>query len=181
MIGNEQLHKIVISNKVTDPAKILTLMDKGIQEALNQKVTKNNDGMDMTICSIDAENKKIYFAGAKNPMVLIQNGELNHIKGDKFEIGSARVIRGKIKRKIFTTKEFDITNDTIFYLFSDGYADQFGGEKGMKFMIKRFKTFLLEIHTEPMEVQKQKLTDTFNNWKGTTAQVDDVLVIGVKF
>ena len=177
MIGNEILSRIVAENHVCSPAKILTQLDKGITTALHKDETNIHDGMDLALVCIDQKNKKLTFAGAKNPIFYIQNNQLEVIKGDKMPIGgSEREHRGE-----FTEHVIDISTPTTFYIFSDGFQDQFGGEKGRKFMVKNFRELLFDIHTKETAEQKQILYQTFKDWIGNEHKpVDDVLVIGGK-
>jgi serine phosphatase RsbU (regulator of sigma subunit) len=143
---------------------------------LRQDTTDNRDGMDVALCLIDKNNMVLDFAGAKNPLVYIRNGELFEIKGDKNPVGG---LQREEERK-FVSHKLALDTPTVFYIFSDGYLDQFGGEKGRKFMKKNFYSLLLEIHQKPMDEQKEILFKTFKDWKGEQAQIDDVLVIGFK-
>jgi len=130
----------------------------------------------MALCVIDPKRKKLHFAGAYNPLILVRNRELIQYKGDKIPIGS---VEGDIMPK-FTNHEIDIVNGDCFYMFSDGFPDQFGGPEGKKFMSKRFRELLFEIHEKPMKEQKQILDQTLNDWMGDNDQVDDILVMGLK-
>lgn len=173
-IGYLSLNVLTVIMKITSTNEILNQMHQGIRRSLRQKETQNKDGMDMTIVSIDKENKILEFAGAKNPLIFVQNGELHQIKGDIFAIG------GDQRDVKFTAHKIDIAQPTTFYLFSDGYQDQFGGSEGRKFMVKRFRELLFEIHEKPMQEQKTILQETLVNWMGDTKQIDDILVIGFK-
>ncbi|MDX2306545.1 MAG: AAA family ATPase [Microscillaceae bacterium] len=176
MIGNDLLNGIVELKGVSDPAKILKELHIGVTNALNQQETDNKDGMDIALCVIDYGRAKVEFAGAKNPLVYIQNNELFYIKGDKLPVGGAQRSGGRT----FTKHTISLNAPTSFYIFSDGYQDQFGGEHGRKFMLKRFKQMLLEIHEKPMEEQKEIIEKAFYNWMGDSKQIDDVLVIGFR-
>ncbi len=175
MIGAEILTTIVVNKEITDAAEILEYQNKYIRKALKQDTTDNQDGMDMALCVIDQKNKIVEFSGAKNPLFIIANGELTKIRGNRQSIGGFQF-------GDFTKHTIEYQSPTYFYIFSDGYADQFGGngEKQEKFMIKRFKNLLLEIYTKPMEEQKQILDDTITDWMKNTRQTDDILVIGFK-
>ncbi len=177
MIGNDLLNKIVIHDCVTSPEKILKEMDKGVIAALNQEESEMNDGMDIAICTIDKKNNKLQFAGANNPLFLVQNGELKRIRGDFFAIGKDQFIK---KEKKFKLNEFDLTNDTSFYILSDGYTDQNTGEDFKKFGIKQFEELVGKIHTQTMDKQLKTITETHENWKGENEQLDDIVVLGIK-
>ncbi len=175
MIGNEILSRIVAENNICSPAKILTQLDKGITTALHKDETNIHDGMDLALVCIDKKNKTLTFAGAKNPIFYIQNNQLEVIKGDKMPIGGSE----REHKSEFTEHVIDISTPTTFYIFSDGFQDQFGGERGRKFMVKNFRELLFEIHTEDTAEQKQILYQTFKDWIGNEHKpIDDVLVIG---
>ena len=178
MVGNDLLNAIIKDKQITQADKMLTELHEGVRSALQQEETQNQDGMDMALVVMDEEKKTLEFAGAKNPIVYIQNNELKVIKGDKTPIGGGQ----KEAARTFTTHQIDISQPTTFYLFSDGYQDQFGGPEGRKFMIKRFRNLLLEIHQKPMEEQKEILDQTIQYWmrEGNEEQVDDILVVGVR-
>lgn len=176
MIGDAILTQIVIEKGITSPELILHELDKGVRLALRKGESDAKDGMDMSLCVIDKEAKTVAFAGAMNPMCFIQNGELNEIKADKRGIG------GEGSEEFsFTKHTIDISTPTTIYLYTDGFQDQFGGAQGRKFMVKRFRELLFEIHQKPINEQKQILDDTIENWRGgKQKQIDDILVIGIK-
>ena len=176
MVGNDLLNSIVKDKHIAQANEILTQLHKDVRQALQQKETNTNDGMDMALVNIDLNNQRLQFAGAQNPLIYIQNKELHQLKGDIMSIGGVQQERDRI----FTLHEVDISTPTTFYLFSDGYQDQFGGKKGKKFMTKRFRELLFEIYEKPMEEQKSILEKTLKNWMGEEEQVDDILVMGVK-
>ncbi len=152
-------------------------------KALKQsgKEEEQKDGMDMGVCVYDPTKKVLQYAGAYNPLYLIRKGKLKEIKGDKMPIG----ISSKAG-KSFTNHEIRVYKDDVFYLFSDGYPDQFGGEKGKKYMALRFKQLLLDIQDNIMFDQKEVLEQTINEWMGITGlyeevdQIDDIIVMGIK-
>ena len=116
------------------------------------------------------------WAGANNPLYWVRDGVVDQIKADKFAV---EVFQGKEKPYINHT--FDLQKGDVFYIFTDGYPDQFGGPNGRKFMYKRFRLYLEEIHKKPMTEQKEVLDKTIEDWRGTSKQIDDILVIGVRF
>jgi serine phosphatase RsbU (regulator of sigma subunit) len=176
MIGYNLLNTIVAHN-VVESDKILSELHRNVRFALQQHKNDSKDGMDMALCVVDKDARTIEFSGAKNPIIYIQDGELHHIKGDSHTIGGAQ---GEAKRT-YTKHVISIEKPTSFYLFSDGYTDQFGGPDSRKFMIKNFKEMLLKIHTLPFDEQKAILDKTIENWKGTKEkQIDDILVLGMK-
>ncbi|WP_211236756.1 PP2C family protein-serine/threonine phosphatase [Sporocytophaga myxococcoides] len=176
MVGYNLLNMIVY-NKIYEPHLILTELNKNVRSALQQDKNDNKDGMDMALCVINRKDKTIEFAGAKNPLIVIKNGELEHLKGDKHPIGGSQ---GQAHRD-FTKHTVSYDGDTHIYLFSDGYEDQFGGPESKKFMVKNLKDLLLKIHREPFSKQKDILNKTIEAWKGTKEkQIDDILIMGMK-
>jgi serine phosphatase RsbU (regulator of sigma subunit) len=177
MIGANILNQIVLNDNVIEPHLILEELHKGVNIALNQKHTGNDDGMDASLFVIDKSKKRISFAGAKNPLILIKNEQLEEIEGDDFSIGG--FMRSDDEK--FSKKEIAVEGDVYVYSFSDGYPDQFGGEKNKKFMHGRMTKLLHEIHQKDMAEQKSILEETLEEWKqeGNTKQTDDILVIGM--
>ena len=135
--------------------------------------------MDMALCTIDRTNKIVEWAGAKNPLVYIQNDELFHIKGDMQSIGGHQLVKKKEKK--FTNHKISYSEGTTyFYIFSDGFQDQFGGPKGRKFMVKRMKELIFENYKKPMSEQHKILNLAIEQWMKDVEQTDDILVIGFK-
>jgi serine phosphatase RsbU (regulator of sigma subunit) len=132
--------------------------------------------MDIALCCVDYDNMKLQFAGAYNPAIIVRNGELIQLKGDKCPIGafSRRAVGG------YTHQEIDICKGDMVYVFSDGYADQFGGEDSRKFLMANFKKLLIEVHALPADQQKEKLEQTFFDWMKYESQLDDITVIGIR-
>jgi serine phosphatase RsbU (regulator of sigma subunit) len=130
----------------------------------------------MTLCIIDPETGTLEMAGANNPLYLFRNGELQEYKADKVAIGYTEY--GGTHN--FNTTTVQLKKGDMIYLFSDGYADQFGGPKGKKFMVGQFRSFLTTIHTRPVEAQQKLLDETIEMWRGNLEQVDDVLVMGFR-
>lgn len=181
IVGYNQLQLVVNKNEDGQPASILNDLNKGIRESLHQgnnyEDSLAKDGMDISFCTYDPSLKQLQFAAAFNPLYLIRDNKLIEIKGDKFPVG----IYLHKEAKLFTNHTIDILpNDTI-YIFSDGYSDQFGGPSGKKFMSNRFKELLVDISKLPMSQQKNVLDRTIEIWKGAEDQVDDVVIMGVKF
>jgi hypothetical protein len=180
MLGSETLNEIIQNKGILEPDQILNELHKSIRKALKQKETDNRDGMDLSMIVWDKANKAVHFAGAKNSLIYIQSGELKLIKGNIFPIGGEQ----KEANRIFTKHNIDLLPDspTSFYLFSDGYQDQFGGEHNKKFSIGQMKTLLLEVHQQDMNVQQERLKKELQNWmsQGKETQIDDVLVIGCR-
>ncbi len=177
MIGMNILEEAIFSKQITSPNLILNDLHEKIRYALKQEETLNRDGMDVAICVIDTENKILEYAGAKNSIYIIQNEELREIKADKTPIGGHQ----NEEKRQFSKHKLDISEPTHFYMFSDGYQDQFGGAKDKKFMKKRFRELLYSNHKKSLSQQKEILDTTLAEWQDNTYnQTDDILVIGIK-
>lgn len=176
MIGYNLLNEIV-ARRIYSPAKILEALNNGVKNALKQETTRNSDGMDITICRIRKKVGVVEFSAAMNPMYYCQNGEIHEIEGGLFSVGGDELELGMVSYPSETVK---IISPTTFYIFSDGFYDQFGGSDGHKFMSKRFKDYLYSIHHLPMQEQFAALDHKFKEWMGNHEQVDDVLVIGFR-
>ncbi len=178
IVGYNLLKQIV--KEENDPGKILNKLSKGVKDTLHQGIDEGatKDGMDIALCSYDLSTNTLQYAGAYNPLFLIRKGELIEVKADKFPIGGA--LEDSESRK-YTSHTISLEKGDTFYIFSDGYADQFGGNKGKKFMVKQFRQLLLNIQNKSMEEQKQFLNQTIENWMHGHEQVDDILIIGVRF
>ncbi len=162
----------------TCPAEIMNEVNRIAFETMHRNSgegTRIRDGMDMCFCVIDSDKMTLEFSGAYNPVYLVRKGELIQIDADKMAIGSF-----KPGEKLFSKKSIKLDANDALYLFSDGYADQFGGERGKKFMKRRFKNFILKIAELPMYVQQKELYSNFIDWQGREEQVDDICVFGVK-
>lgn len=178
VLGLNFLEEIIYNRHMTNPADILTELDKKWIRTLQRESSDNqiNDGMDMAILTIDEKNHKLYFAGAKNPMFLVRNGELQTLKASVYPIGSNQYKEDKK----FQNLELEYHTGDICYLFSDGFQDQFGGQEDKKYMKKRFREFLLQNSDLPMINQHKRIQDEFEHWKGRKAQTDDLIVLGLK-
>lgn len=173
VLGNTLLDEIINENKVTIAGKILSLLDRKLLMKLQRHGV--NDGMDLAMLIFDEDSKKVHFAGAHHPLYYVRKGEIVQVNGSKFPIGSAQYAKKK-----FDTHTIDYEEGDIFYIFSDGFQDQFGGTDNQKYYKKRFREFLLQISHLTMEEQEQKLREELDAWKGAHHQTDDVLVIGIK-
>ncbi len=178
IVGNNILSQSINEHRLSQPSEILDELNKGVTNTLRQKneESKVKDGMDIVLLALDKNAMKLEFAGANNPLYHIRNGVLNEIKGDKFPIG---IFIGE-ELKHFTNHNIQLQKGDTIYLFTDGYADQFGGPQGKKFKYNQFKNTLLNMQAFPMESQREHLLKTINDWKGDNEQVDDILVIGIK-
>lgn len=192
IIGHNLLDKIVAEYHITSPAEILNYLNKGVSETLRQNAEQSNikDGMDISLCAFNTKTNVLEYAGAYNPLYIVSKNnieglaanmeneaglKLYEIKADRFPIGSYSENATQ-----FTNHTIKLQKNDIVYLFSDGYADQFGGVLGKKFRYKQFKELLLSLYNEPMEKQKAVLENTFLDWKGNLEQVDDIIIIGSK-
>ena len=176
MIGNDLLNEIVLNVGIEEPDYILSELHIGVRSALRQETTDNRDGMDIAICMIDKIAGRLDFAGAKRPLVYMKDGEAHILKGTPSSIGGQQhKTHRRYEKKSISTAGID-----AFYIFSDGYQDQFGGEHGKKFRSKQFRDLLLKIHKEPMAAQGELLDTALLKWRGNIRQIDDVLVMGFK-
>jgi serine phosphatase RsbU (regulator of sigma subunit) len=175
MIGFNLLENITRNGKVM-PNEMLNDLHDSIRYLLKQQSSDNQDGMDMALCNIKENGRKVLFSGAKNPLIFISDGEINHLKGDPVPIGGIQ-IEG---RREFTLHTIDVEKPTAFYIYSDGYPDQFGGIDGRKYSTQKFKELLLEIYKKPMEEQKFILDRKITEWMGSRRQIDDILVVGFR-
>ncbi|HEY0029607.1 MAG TPA: tetratricopeptide repeat protein [Bacteroidia bacterium] len=178
IVASNLLNEAVIEHGLTQPAAILNSVRKGLAKILRKKQDDGQvkDGMDAALISIDFAENKLQYAGAYNPMWMIRNGEFKEIKGDKTPIGAGI----HEEEKPFTNHTVELQKGDCIYLFTDGYADQFGGNKGKKFKYSSLKELLLQNHQLPMPEQKILLNTTIENWKGALEQVDDILLIGIQ-
>lgn len=174
---------------VDEPGKILDHLNANFEEifghddlAMRDRMDLvMRDGMDLAFCVLDKANMVINYAGAQNPLYIIRDGKLIEIKGDRFSVGADMDITyNNFEEKKFTTHKLKIQKKDMIYLFSDGYADQFGGLEGKKYKYRRFRHLLLNIHELPVENQRQYLEDSIEEWRGNIEQLDDILVIGIR-
>lgn len=179
MLGSAFINEIVVNNQDNmSSGHMLDLLRTSVIESLKQtgRVDEAKDGMDIAVCILDLDNNHLQFSGAFNPMFLVRDGELEEYHADRMPIGIFDVVNVG-----FTTYDIDAQKGDIVYIFSDGYASQFGGKNGRKFMSSRFKKLLQDISSEPMQTQKQLLDAKIDAWMGSNYnQVDDILVIGFK-
>lgn len=180
LIGNTLLNEIVNEKEIIDPSLILKRLHIEIVKALHQNSDRvqNKDGMEMSLCVIDNKANVIEFAGAMNPLYIVTDNVVNVIKPDMKGIGGENSTSKEIE---FTNQTIQIQKNMLVYLFTDGYMDQFGGPENKKFNIPNFKKMLIEIQFLEMEKQKEILEETIQKWKGNYRQIDDMLVIGIRF
>ncbi len=194
IVGNNLLTQTITEKQVKSPAEALSFLNEGVSKTLKQNAKEGivRDGMDIALCALGVDAGELQFAGAKNPVYIVrkkeeviedvpakaENDEYNlyEIKGDKQPIG----YQSEGALKPFTNHKVGIRKGDMIYVFTDGYADQFGGPKGKKYNYRKFRNLLLEVANLPMQEQKKVLVESFSQWKGDLEQVDDVLVIGVR-
>ncbi|MCO6499711.1 MAG: SpoIIE family protein phosphatase [Vicingus serpentipes] len=177
IIGLKIFNQTIKQEDINSPAKVLNYLNKEVYQAVNKHSKSDNvirDGMDVAFCVIDFDSLLLSFSGAQNPVYIVRNKELTEIKGDKQPIGSDE---GGIS---FTDKELQLEKGDMIYIFSDGYADQFGGAKGKKFKYSQFKETLITYSDKSIEEQEHQLEKLFEDWKGDLEQLDDVCVLGVR-
>lgn len=176
MLGISLLNEIINRNEITKPNEVLNLLRSHIIKSLHQthENSKSHDGMDMALCII--EGNHLQFAGANNPLYLIRNHQLAELSADKMPVG----VHALEEEDEFSNNELILENNDLIYLFTDGYADQFGGKDSRKLLTKNLKKILLDNHLLSMAEQKNSLEVFHNNWKGTNKQVDDILILGLK-
>jgi serine phosphatase RsbU (regulator of sigma subunit) len=177
MIGLKLIEKTINEDNIETPSRILAVMNKGLEKTFSREKnigTIIRDGMDIGICVIDRKRIKVEYAGAFFPLYLIRDGSLIEIAADKIIIGM------NPEEQLYTDHEIDLLENDIFYIFSDGYVDQFGGSENKKFMYRRFRYLLLTIHLFPVNDQKAILEENIKTWMGINEQVDDMMVIGFR-
>ncbi len=177
MLGVSLLNEIINVDKEHIASEILESLRKDIKQTLSQKGRKDEtrDGMDIALCIINFDELKVQFSGAYNSLLLVRNSEQLIFKGDKMPIG---IHVGK--EKPFTNHNIKISGGDMLYLFTDGYADQFGGPEEKKFKSVTFRQLLQDIHNKPLEEQRQILDKTLEDWRGNLSQIDDILVMGIR-
>jgi len=177
MLGITFLDGIIHKQKILKADEILNRLKQDVMGALKQSGRKDEqkEGIDIALCIYDPAQKQLEFAGAYLPLYLIRKGKLEEYPGDKIPISYVEEIPQSYQSRFIQIRKGD-----ILYLFSDGYADQFGGPYGKKIKYIGLKQYLTEIHHHPMEKQKILLEKNFNTWKGNREQIDDVIIMGVK-
>ena len=177
IIGHNSLNKIVRESGITRPSEILDRLNIEVVHALLQRSEKAvRDGMDISLVSYDILDHYVEYAGAYQPLYHVREGKVTILKADRFPIG---MIDGQAK-KIFTNHKLDVMKGDMLYIFTDGYADQFGGEEEKKFKTINIRSLLTRIYKLPVEEQKRLLENAIRDWMGDTPQVDDILFIGTR-
>lgn len=175
IIGSNLLKDIINNTSLIHPAEIMDELNIRIAQTLHSEQTDTKDGMDMALIAIHTKTLQVEYAAAMNPICLIKNNELHILAGDRFPIGKYTDVINK-----FTNHQIQLANGDTLYLFSDGYADQFGGPKGKKLYKKNFYKILEDASKWPIEHQRFILDKKFNEWKGELEQIDDILVMAIK-
>ena len=174
VVCSNALNRTVKEFKITEPGKILDKVRELVLETFEKSEDNVQDGMDISLCSINTKTNEAQWSGAFNSLWYIHNGEVNEVPADKQPIG-------KTDNPIpFNTHTLNLQKGDILYLFTDGYPDQFGGPKGKKFKYKQFQERILAMSRQPLAEQKRILELAFEEWKGNLEQVDDILVIGIR-
>jgi PAS domain S-box-containing protein len=178
LIGYFLLNDIVRSRKITEPGKILDLLDEGVTTTLRQdEDSTTKDGMDIALCKINMTTGEVEYAGAHRPLYIMKAGVMEEVKGNKFPIGG-----GIFKNQTnFTNTKIKLNPGDSIYYSSDGFPDQFGGPEGRKFGPKRTREIIERVHKEPMTEALKVFDHEWESWRGDHKQTDDVLLIGIKF
>jgi len=178
MLGVSLLNETVNRRNLNNPDEVLNNLRHNLKKALWQtgKVSETKDGMDIALCVIDSETNLLQYAGANNELYIFRaDGEFIEIKPDKMPVGAHPK-----EKTPFTNHEFTLLKGDTIYMFSDGYVDQFGGDKDTKFLTRRFKQMLSTIYNKPMNEQLEIVDQTIENWKGKTEQIDDISLMGLR-
>ena len=180
IIGYNSLNKVVREKGILEPSDILNSLNEEVIFNLKGHDEDGTiyDGMDVALVCYDRKKKEIEFSGAYNPLVILRDGEIIEVKADRFSIGRSSSLEADRK---FTPHKVKVQKDDVMYIFSDGYADQFGGETGKKFKAGPMKELFRNLVDRTMEEQKVILDNTLEAWRGNIEQVDDILIIGRKF
>jgi ligand-binding sensor domain-containing protein/serine phosphatase RsbU (regulator of sigma subunit) len=177
IIGYNSLNKIVREYGIVQPSEIVAHLNNEVMQALQQRNEKAfTDGMEIALIAFNRKKFTLEFAGAFSPVYIVRNGEVSTHKGDRYVIGMPSME----KKKIFTNHSVDIQHGDMVYLFSDGYADQYGSAAFKKFRSANVRKLLSEIWNLPVDLQKERLENAFIEWKGSLEQVDDILFIGTR-
>ena len=177
MMANTLLNQTIKNPEVNSPADVLDFLDRELHKNLkyHEGEISVRDGMDIAFCTIDYVRMELEFAGANNSCIIARNHKLIELPADKQAISACT----DIVKKPFTNRRFQLQKGDLIYLFTDGYADQFGGMKQKKFMFKNFKKMLLDLQKKKLPEQQESIEQIFDSWKGKLEQIDDVLVMGI--
>jgi len=177
MLGVTLLNEIVNGKHILMPDQIIENLRQGIIKSLKQVAAEDSikDGMDIAVCVVDFDKNVLWYAGANNPLYLVRNGELTHYRADRMPAAI------HYKMEPFTLHKIDLQKGDAFYIFSDGFADQFGGPQQKKFMSMQLRETLVAMAGMPMLKQGERLNEIFEQWRGDSPQIDDVTLIGVRY
>ncbi len=178
IMGASFLNEILNSRGPCKPSRILNLLRERVMNVLHQRGEdlENKDAMDMALCVFNPGNRELMYAGANNPLYHVRKKVLTEIKADKMPVGI-----NAIEEDSFTNHTMQLKPGDTVYIFSDGYADQFGGPRNKKFKYGPLKELLIRISDQNMDDQKKELELEIDTWKGDNPQIDDILVFGIKF
>lgn len=174
VVCNNALNRSVKEFSLKNPAEILDKTREIVIEEFEKSEEDVKDGMDISLCVLDPEAKKMLWSGAHNPLWILRNKEIIEYKADKQPIGKFA------HAKVFTKHEIDLQQDDEIYIFTDGFQDQFGGERQKKYKISRLRELILALNFATMEEKKSRIDLAFESWKGDLEQVDDICIIGVR-
>ena len=177
MLGVTMLNEIVNGKHILMPDQIIENLRQGIIKSLKQVAEEDSikDGMDIAVCVVDFDKNILWYAGANSPLYLVRSGELMHYRADKMPVAI------NYKMEPFTLHKIDLQKGDAFYIFSDGFADQFGGPKQKKFMSLQLRETLVAMAGKPMLQQGERLNEIFEEWRGDGPQIDDVTLIGIRY
>ena len=177
MLGVTLLNEIINGKHIIEPDQIIENLRQGIIKSLKQVAAEDSikDGMDIAVCVVDFDKNILWYAGANNPLYLVRGGELIHYRADKMPVAI------HYKMEPFTLNKIELQKGDAFYIFSDGFADQFGGPKQKKFMSNQLRETLVAMAGMPMLKQGERLNEIFEEWRGDGPQIDDVTIIGVRY
>ena len=177
MLGVTMLNEIIIGKHILMPDQIIENLRQGIIKSLKQVAEEDSikDGMDIAVCVVDFDKNILWYAGANSPLYLVRGHELTHYRADKMPVAI------HYRMEPFTLHKIDLQKGDAFYIFSDGYADQFGGPKQRKFMSMQLRETLVAMAGMPMLQQGERLNKIFEEWRGDSPQIDDVTLIGVRY
>jgi serine phosphatase RsbU (regulator of sigma subunit) len=177
MLGVTMLNEIVNGKHILEPDQIIENLRQGIIKSLKQVAEEDSikDGMDIAVCVVDFDKNILWYAGANSPLYHVRGGELTHYRADKMPVAI------HYRMEPFTLHKIDLMKGDAFYIFSDGFADQFGGPNQKKFMSMQLRETLVAMSGVPMLQQGERLNKIFEEWRGDSPQIDDVTLIGVRY
>tara|TARA_B100000683_G_C12478448_1_gene550471 strand:- start:70 stop:2046 length:1977 start_codon:yes stop_codon:yes gene_type:complete len=184
MTGNSLLNEIVIQRKISEPAKILKELNKGLLKTFYKKDSKAMDGMDLSLISFDSKIKKLSYAGAMNPLIILKDKALTQIEATRSSMGGGGLVRPNtdLYNRTYEQKELELEEGMTFYMFTDGFIDQFGGDKKKKFGKRRFDKFLTDISEYSLVEQKSIVESKMSDWIQSSEfdQIDDMCLVGFR-